>query len=259
MKKTLLFIGFGLLFVSCSKKITAPKKEINLANTVQYGSLVDTLNFSGYAWRVRKPMDRQGPGPNYWSGANVWVDEKGWLHLRIQKNETTGLWACGEVSTIQKFSYGTYQWQVEGALSALDKNIVLGLFNYSGNDRFDEMDIEIARWGNNSYPNLNYTIYPQTGKTADKPVSFTQNFSTSSVQTTHRFKREATSVTLKSLNGFANDDSGLFASKTFGGADVPISSLDMSVFINLWLFEGSAPSDGKSVEIIVKNFKYTKL
>jgi len=42
----------------------------------------------------------------------------------------------------------------------MDKNVVLGLFNYSGNDGFDEMDIEWARWGNENYPNCNFTVWP---------------------------------------------------------------------------------------------------
>ncbi|MET4082504.1 hypothetical protein ABIB40_002462 [Pedobacter sp. UYP30] len=245
------------ILASCAKKIVNPKKDKTPISALQYGNLVDTISFSGYTWRVRKPSNAQGPGPNYWSGANVWVDEKGWLHLLIKKNETTNRWECAEVSTLRKLGYGNYQWQVEGALSTLDKNVVLGLFNYSGNDRFDEMDIEIARWGNSSYPNLNYTIYPQTGKTDAKPASYVQEFSISDTKTTHRFIRTATEITLKSLKGFNDDDTGLFASKTFGTADVPVSSLEMPVFINLWLFDGHAPTDGKSVEVVIKGFKFS--
>lgn len=258
MKQLFYVLICLLILASCARKIINPEKDKTPISAAQYGNLVDTINFSGYTWRVRKPSNAQGPGPNYWSGANVWVDEKGGLHLLIKKNETTNHWECAEVSTLKKLGYGTYQWQVEGALSTFDKNIVLGLFNYSGNDRFDEMDIEIARWGNDTYPNLNYTIYPETGKAADSK-SFTQNFSFGDVQTTQRFKRTSTQVTLKSLIGFHDDDTGLFASKTFGVADVPVSSLEMPVFINLWLFEGKAPSNGKSVEVVIKNFKFSPL
>jgi hypothetical protein len=90
----------------------------------------------------------------------VRLDAKGWLHLCIKKDLSTGDWVCPEITSVRKFGFGAYRFIVEGAIDHFDKNIVLGLFNYSGNDGLDEMDIEIARWGNPAYPNLNYTIWP---------------------------------------------------------------------------------------------------
>jgi hypothetical protein len=69
-----------------------------------------TLSFSGYTWSISAPSGLEGPGPNYWNASYAFVDAN------------------------------TYQWQVEGTLGSFDKNIVLGLFNYSGNDGYDEMD-----------------------------------------------------------------------------------------------------------------------
>jgi len=45
-------------------------------------------------------------------------------------------------------------------------DIVFGMYNYSGNDMHDEMDVEIARWCNSAWDNLNYTIWPEPGVTA---------------------------------------------------------------------------------------------
>ncbi len=246
-----------LICSSCSKQTIAPSMEEK--PKPQYGELLDQITFSGYTWNVKKPDGTVGPGPNYWSGKNVWVDENGWLHLTIRKKESSGKWECAEVYTTQKFGYGTYQWKVEGAISALDRNVVLGLFNYSGNNLFDEMDIEFARWGNNDWPNLNYTIYPETGQTAAKSKSYTKLVPLNNDKSTQRFKRTKNEVTLKSLEGFHDDDTGLFASKTFTKKEVPVSSLAMPVYINLWLFEGTAPSDSKTVEIIIKEFKFKSL
>ena len=41
-----------------------------------------TIEFSGYTWRI-KEGGIYGPGTNYFSASsdNIWVDEKGWLHL----------------------------------------------------------------------------------------------------------------------------------------------------------------------------------
>ncbi|HMG66220.1 MAG TPA: hypothetical protein VK588_00995, partial [Chitinophagaceae bacterium] len=115
------------------------------------------IKFSGYSWTVRNTPNKQGPGPNYFSDTDVSVDKNGYLHLFIKRDAASGEWSSAEVTADNLSGFGTYQFVVEGPLDRLDKNVVLGLFNYSGNDGLDEMDIEFARWGNDSYPNLNYT------------------------------------------------------------------------------------------------------
>jgi len=133
---------------------------------------------------------------------------------------------------------------------------VLGLFNYSGNDGYDEMDIEFARWGNSAWPNLNYTVWP--AKSGYSDWNYTKNFTlTGGTYTTQRFTRSASSVVFKSLNGFYDDDTNLYATATCTSPTWSISTLNMPVHMNLWLFDGNAPSDGKEVEIVIHNFKYT--
>ncbi|MFD1631886.1 glycoside hydrolase family 16 protein [Pseudopedobacter beijingensis] len=258
MNKYYIFLLAVLLSSSCSKHVS-PKSDTEKKAEPQYGHLTNTITFSGYEWRVKKTIETQGPGPNYWSGENVWVDENGWLHLRIKKNDKTGIWECGEVASTQKFGYGTYQWKIEGDISRFDKNIVLGLFNYSGNNMYDEMDIEIARWGNDAWPNLNFTVYSATGRTDARHKSHTKFFTMEGTKSTHRFTWKEGELTLKSMVGFHDDDTGLIESKTFTNADVPISTLTMPAYMNLWLFEGKAPSDNKSVEIIIKEFRFIPL
>jgi hypothetical protein len=215
-----------------------------------------TVQFSGYTWTIRNTgTATQGPGPNVFNGSNAWVDTNGRLHLKITKNTTTGKWNCAEIYSTQNFGYGTYQWQVEGAIGSFDKNIVLGLFNYSGNDRYDEMDIEFARWGNDAWPNLNYTVWPAAG--GQGPWGYSKNFSLTGTYTTHRFTRSANSVVFKSMGGFYNDDTNLFASATCSSPTSSISILGMPIHMNLWLYNGNAPSDGKEVEVIIHNFRYT--
>ena len=215
-----------------------------------------TVQFSGYTWTIRNTgTATEGPGPNVFNGSNAWVDANGWLHLKITKNTATGKWNCAEIYSTQTFGYGTYQWQVEGAIGSFDKNIVLGLFNYSGRDGYDEMDIEFARWGNSAWPNLNYTVWPAASGASN--WSYTKNFSLSGTYTTHRFTRSANSVVFKSLGGFYNDDTNLFASATCSSPANSISTSGMPIHMNLWLFDGNAPSDGKEVEVIIHNFTYT--
>jgi hypothetical protein len=217
-------------------------------------AITSTIQFSGYTWNVKNSgTAKWGPGPNYWNGANVWVDANGWLHLKLSKN-ADGSWSCGEVSTTQSLGYGTYQWKIEGAVNALDKNVVLGLFNYSGNDGYDEMDVEFARWGNASNAPLNYTVYPAA---VGKPTFHTaQNFTLSGTYTTHRFIRSSNSVVFKSLHGHVDNDANLFATATCKAPPYSVSALAMPVYMNLWLFQGMSPSNGSNVEIIIHEFKY---
>ena len=50
----------------------------------------------------------------------------------------------------------------------------------------------------------------------------------------------------------------IIASASYTAGDVPPSS-DERVRLNLWLFEGRAPTDGQPVEIVVDAFTFTPL
>jgi hypothetical protein len=215
------------------------------------------INFSGYEWTVRNNSEKQGPGPNYFDPSCVTLDAKGWLHLVIKKDLASDKWVCPEITTVEKFGFGTYCFVIEGAVDHFDKNIVLGLFNYSGNDGYDEMDIEIARWGNDRFPNLNYTIWPNQGDTI-KQVSATKEFILSSSLSTHCFRRNADTVVCAGFNGISTASKDLIFTKTFVHPVVSISQLKMPVHINFWLFEGSPPLDQRPVEIVIRSFTFTK-
>ncbi len=213
-----------------------------------------TISFSGYKWTVRNTSGKQGPGPNYFNDYSAFVGEDGYLHLWIRKDKLTGQWQCAEVTSQQSFEYGTYQFVVEGAIDKFDKNLVLGLFNYSGNDGLDEMDIEIARWGNPAYPNLNYTIWP--AKKEFKDSATTKEFVLNSNLSTHYFKRNADTVICASFNGGSTDPKDEIFSSTFTNPTTSISRLAMPVHINFWLFGGNPPGDQSNVEVVIRSFTF---
>jgi len=74
-------------------------------------------------------------------------------------------WTAAEIFSTTSLGYGTYQWQIDGTVDHYDRNVVVGLFPYgpaaglgaSGNN---EIDIEYARWGNDAWPNGNFTVWP---------------------------------------------------------------------------------------------------
>ena len=168
---------------------------------------------------------------------------------------STGAWICPEITTIRKFGFGDYEFIVEGAIDKFDKNVVLGLFNYSGNDGLDEMDIEIARWGNPDYPNLNYTIWP-ANNAGVKNSSTTHEFKLRSNISYHNFRRYPDSVICSSFDGFSADPGNLIFSSTFLNPASSVSRLGMPVHINFWLFDGNPPADNRSVEVVIRNFRF---
>jgi hypothetical protein len=247
-----LFSGLCLFFLcSC---LGQNREQDSMAVFEPQHSPGRTISFSGYKWTVRNTSRKQGPGPNFFSDSTVYVDANGWLHLWIKKDPVSGEWKCAEITSQRSFEYGTYQFVVDGPIDKFDKNIVLGLFNYSGNDGLDEMDIEIARWGNPAYPNLNYTIWP--ARKEFKNSSAVKEFTLRSPLSTHYFRRNADSVICASFDGISTDPKDRIFSSTFTSPASSISHLAMPVHINFWLFDGNGPEDGKNVEVVVRSFEF---
>jgi Glycosyl hydrolases family 16 len=219
-----------------------------------------TIRFSGYTWDVR-PSGSGGPGPNNWDQNNVWVDGRGYLHLRLTKRNNR--WYCSEVSTQNRLGFGRYQFWIVGRVDKLDKNVVFGLFNYPtsdvGPDGTHEIDIEFAKWGSSSARIGNYTVWPATTGVSRgaKTFSFTLNGDWS----THRFTWSPQSVFFQSQHGHYDNNSYQFASWLYQPRNPTtyISRKPMPVHINLWCYDGRAPSNGQQVEVVVRAFKFTPM
>lgn len=259
MKNFIYLMLLAIAVSSCKKDNSSATLS---STTKQTGSTEKSANsvisFSGYSWNVKDSgTGTAGPGPNYWSSSNAYVDANGYLHLKLTK--VNNKWYCAEVTSTQNFGYGTYQWYVEGAIDGLDKNVVFGLFNYSGVDGRDEMDIEFAKWGNAANNNTNYTIYP--AQSASSSAYWHTTYSTAlagGTFTTQRFKRtNNTSVYFQELGGFHDDNTNQITSATCSNPPNSISTLAMPVHMNLWLYQGAAPSNAAQVEIIIHSFKFT--
>lgn len=216
-----------------------------------------TLQFAGYTWEVR--AGDGGPGPNQWSAQNVWVDAKGYLHLKL--SSIKGKWYAAELSTTQRLGFGTYQWQLIGRVDQLDPNVVLGLFTYPtadvGPDGTNEIDIEFARWGNAAWPNLNYTVWP--ARQGPTPQTETSEAVLMGNASTHRFTWHANKVFFQSLHGHTSTNPTVFHQWTFTSRqpqrEIPQQSLP--VHMNLWLVDGQPPTNGQPVEIVIRTFTYT--
>ena len=212
-----------------------------------------TLEFAGHRWTVRA-NGVGGPRNNRWCEKNAFVDARGRLHLRLTK--TARSWCAAEVSTTDRMTFGNYRWTIDTPVDRMDKNVVLGLFNYPpsdvGGDGTNEIDIEFTRWGRARWDPLNYTIFPRDPRVGDTTIAFP--FTLAGEQSTHTFDWSARSIRFRAFDGEGGGAplrEWTFAPKQPARA---IPQAPLPVYMNLWIV--APPSDDKPVEVIFSDFAY---
>lgn len=183
-----------------------------------------------------------GPGPNTFSPSNVFVNStSGDLTLLLREDAATGQWGCAEVTLDHSLGYGTYSWDLQASsVAGFDENVVLGLFTYESDSR--EVDIELSAWGG-AFPgaNADFAVQPSTVK---------------------RFTASARGAPLLRASymwapGRVDFLCGAVA-WSHTGADVPPPGGER-VHMNLWLFQGRSPKNGRGAEVLLHNFSFSPL
>lgn len=216
-----------------------------------------TITWKGHTWQV---TSGGMAGVCQGDPKNVTVGSDGFLHLRIANSG--GAWTSSELFTTDRLGFGTYQWQVDGPIDTLDKNVVLGLFPYGpaaglGSDGTNEIDIEYSRWGQPSGPNGDWTDYPASGTTIGE-LSYTFSLGGTTLSTS-RFTWSSASITSALLNGLQPVDGldGLIKSWTYAPSmpSVNVPQQPLPLGMNLWCFD-APPSNGNPVEIVIRDFVF---
>ncbi|MBT3185588.1 MAG: hypothetical protein HN342_13805 [Nitrospina sp.] len=209
-----------------------------------------TVQFSGYEWAVKAGVSL-GPGPNDFSSSNdnVWVDNRGRLHLKITQRD--GKWYCAEVVLMKSLGYGTYNFQVSSRVDLLNNNVVGSPFIYR--DDTHELDIEFSRWGIEGGPNAQFVVQPYYNLGNREQFSM----SLSNEASTHIIKWMADLVFFQSAQGHYSDPPAeqVIHGWDYTGGDIPAEA-DEQVHVNMWLFNGQAPSDGKETEMVIQGFTF---
>lgn len=267
------YITFALLFAALSGC-----KQSNPDDVL--GRKENTVVFAGRVWDIKSGFN--GPGPNTFSKdyENVWIDERGFLHLSILKKDD-GQWYSSEVISQDTVGYGTYVWTIQADPLTFASNVVLGLFTWDNNTFFEqansEVDIEFSKWGDAS------DIHPLT--TSVQPVNFGVYYPERSHQhpvdpdllvgvTTHLFTWTDTLITWKSFRGEEWRNAVPFSSWTFdlnnparvkneNGFNsqpivIPAPGNTTNARMNFWTlaFVANGPSDGMEHEVIIRDFEY---
>ncbi len=221
---------------------------------VTYTGYTTRIAFADHVWAVKDHGNSTaGPGPNRFSDStdSVWVDADGRLHMKIRRRK--GKWYAAEVINLCTLGYGTYRFHLDSPVDNLDPNVVLGLFTWSDQpaDNHRELDIEFSRWSDPNNLNAQYVVQPY-----DQQGNMFRFFQTGAAQTTQILTWTPGVAQFESRVGHwtPNDPGPLYSSHPFNNG-IP-ASWDENPRINLWLFQGRPPTDGKSVEVIINRFEF---
>ncbi len=214
------------------------------------------LRFSGYDWWVKTSANPVGPGPNYFSDStnNVWVDDTGYLHLK--QTYRSNQWQCAEIVSARSFGFGYYRFHLLSDVNRLDPNVVLGLFTWSDDPAFThrEIDIECSRWSNAAdLRNAQFVVQPfgSPGHLVRYAVPAQRT------NTTHFFNWQSNRVVFQCQSGDFSpnpDPTNVISGWTYTFA--PPQPGDENVRLNLWLYNGTPPSNGQEAEVIIQSFEF---
>jgi hypothetical protein len=209
----------------------------------------NTLQFSGYEWRVRNAPSSRGDTRNLYDPSNAWTDEGGELHLRIAKRSDK--WTCAEVSLKRSFGYGSYSFVVRDT-SQLEPAAVFAMFtwDYAGGDQNNrEMDIEISRWGDPASKNAQYEVQPFY-----VPANVARFMAPSGVLT-HSFRWEPGSVSFRTVRGSGKDPAAEVVNEHVFTSGVPAPGVE-SVRMAFFIYGRTGNPMQNDAEVVVEKFEY---
>jgi hypothetical protein len=244
--------------VSVSKTLPARFFILLVVLCFPHSVVAQTITWAGRTWKVTSGgMAGVAPG----NPQNVRVDEKGYLHLNIEKRD--GKWTAAELFTVETLGFGTYQWVVEGNVYGMDPTTVLGLFPYGpvhhiGVDAENEIDIEFSQWNKTCKGcNADFTVYPSTGnRKPNGTSSWEDNFHvTGGTLTTARMEWASDHIVFTLMNGVhpIGITADVIKTETYSSNSKNIPQEAFPVGINLWCFRAT-PAESQFV--ILRNFEF---
>ena len=220
------------------------------------GGLTRLVFFAGHEWLVKSSQVPVGPGPNIFSDSsdNVWVDQDGYLHLKITKKDDS--YQCAELISRESFGYGTYTFHLDSRVDNLDENVVLGLFTWSDAPEYNhrEIDIEFSRWGDPMSANAQWVVQPW-----DTPGNMERfNIRPGDVPSTHCFTWHSDSIKFWGVygnDGWTSIPNNIIHEWSYMGSDTPVPGGE-NVRMNLWLMWGYPPVNEEETEVVIGDFEF---
>ena len=211
-------------------------------------SIVKTIHFSGYDWKVRSAPSNRGGGISLFDTQNAWTDESGALHLRIKMN--SGKWNCAEVNLLRSLGYGTYRFTTRDT-SFLEPAAVLSMYTWDDSDpeqNHREFGIELARWGDPRNKNAQFVVQPYY-----VPANVAR-FATVSGPVTYSVRWEPGRVSFEAVQGYGKAHPHVVSEHTFTSG-VPTPGNEM-IHLNLYIFTSSPVALKNETEAVIEKFEY---
>lgn len=206
------------------------------------------IRFGGYEWTARSAATFRGGSLNSFDPANAWTDENGALHLRIAKNQDK--WTSAEVRLTRSLGYGTYAFTIRD-VSHLEPSAVLTLFTWDDTgteQKRNELDIEISRWGGHRNDNAQYVLQPYYIPTN------VFRFTVPGGVVTYSFRWSPGDVSFSSSLGTSPAGTHVFSKHVFTSGVPPAG--DDAVHMNLYVFGTGEIPLTKETEVIIEKFVY---
>lgn len=219
-----------------------------------------TLSWKGLEWSVRRSYDaRVYPGPTYWSGANVWVDNNDYLHMEVTNQQDR--WYSTQICTKEVFKFGSFTVDAEGKFDEFDPVIVFGFYaiaNSTVGSKSNEIDIEISNWSNRdiNHPDLYYAVRGGDVQEFERKYE-PKKLVLKSNLTTHTFDWKTDMVDFSSYEGTNYDKGDVIHTWKFAPSEYlsRIPQVEHHLCINFWNHKGNVPYDRKPLEIVISDLK----
>lgn len=205
-----------------------------------------TLRFSGYEWEIRQTPSEPGGSLNIYDPANTWVDQKGFLHLKIARNGEG--WTSAEVKLSRSLGYGSYRFIVQNIAHSEPAAVLnLSVWDNSGPPR--EMDIEISRWGEPNSKNAQYVIQPYY-----IPANVVR-FNAPPGVLTHWLTWEPGKATFNTVRGAATSMTTPSVAHHVFTSGIPSPGAE-SIHMNLYVFANKNNPLRRESEVVIEHFEY---
>jgi hypothetical protein len=205
------------------------------------------LRFAGYEWEVRQTPGSPAGTQKVYDAANAWVDENGFLHLRIARSP--GGWTSADLSLARSLGYGSYHFVVRD-VSDLEPSAALSISTRDDSGPYREMNIQISRWGQATGKNAQYVVQPYF-----VPANMVR-FLAPAGTLTYSLSWEPGRASFRTLRGSAAGGikGEIIAAHTFTSG-VPAPEAE-SVRLNLSVFYGQKNPLRHGAEVIFEKFEY---
>jgi hypothetical protein len=208
-----------------------------------------TVNFSGYEWKIRSAANEHGGKSRPYDPANVSIDEKGLLHMKVTRQ--AGKWVCSEIALGHSLGYGTYAFKLAD-VSHFEPAADLEMFTWSdaaGNAQHNEMDINITRRGDPESKNAEYVVQPYY-----LPANV-HRFAVPQGTMMYSFDWEPDRVSFTTRRIIPPSNTGLPSSDFVFKSGVPRLA-DETAHINFCAYPFSKDPLQREAEVTIENFQY---